>query len=56
MLIAIISEIFMSTLVKSQDFDRDAKTKICIPLIPASVNAPYVKQVWGCNLSRKYEI
>ena len=52
MLIA-ISEIFMSTQVcknlkisiakkERKDFDRDAKTEICIPLIPASVNAPNV--------------
>ena len=40
MLIGIISEIFyVHTCKKSQDFDRDAKTEICIPLIPASVNA-----------------
>ena len=42
MLIAIISEILCPDLEKSQDFNRDAKTEICILLISASVNAPYV--------------
>ena len=31
-----------------EDFDRDAKTEICIPLIPTRVDAPIIEQVFLC--------